>query len=74
MKNQRLEWSKVEDKCFAYNDKGENVGHLSYERVGAHMHWCWYQELDFRMSPGCLEEVRVKQKELIKEKRENNEH
>lgn len=68
MMNKRLHWSKVENKSFAYNNDGENVGYLSYERVGAYMHWCWYQEIDFRMSPGCLQEVRDMQKELIKEK------
>ena len=68
----RLHWSRVEKKSFAYNEAGENVGHLSYERVGAHMHWCWYQEIDFRMSPGCLQEVRNMQKKLIKERNLSN--
>ena len=40
-----------------------------YESVGAHVHWCWYQKRDIRMSPGCLQEVRDKQKELLKQKR-----
>lgn len=53
----------------AYNNKEEHLGFLLYERVGAHMHWCWYQMDDISMSPGCLEEVRQKQKELFKEVR-----
>jgi len=51
---------------FAENDKKEVLGYLKYERVGAHMHWCWYQYADIRMSPGCLQEVRDKQKELLR--------
>ena len=48
----------------AYNERKECVGALHYENVGRHMHWCWYQTQGFRMSPGCLQEVRDKQKEL----------
>ena len=51
----------------AYNKKDEFLGSLIYERVGAHYHWCWYQEQGIRMSPGCLQEVREKQKELKRE-------
>lgn len=43
----------------------EYLGYLILERVGAHMHWCWAQEPCVYMSPGCLEEVRTKQKELF---------
>jgi len=50
----------------AYNDRNECVGALHWENVGRHMHWCWYQTQGFRMSPGCLEEVREKQKELLR--------
>jgi len=53
----------------AFNDKGEELGCLHYEKVGAHIHWCWYQDEDIRMSPGCLQEVRDKQKELLRKKR-----
>jgi len=53
----------------AYNQDDELLGQLVYESVGAHVHWCWYQERDIRMSPGCLQEVRDKQKELLKQKR-----
>ena len=53
----------------AYNDKGESVGCLALMRVGAHMHWCWLQDVDFYMSPGCLECVRAKQKELFKDRK-----
>jgi hypothetical protein len=67
MSEKRLTWqSHHPDIYAAYNDKEEQVGSLFYERVGAHMHWCWYQEADMRMSPGCLQEVRDKQKELLK--------
>ena len=48
------------------------LGWLEYERVGAHMHWCWYQHKDIRMSPGCLQEVRDKQKMLLKESHHNS--
>lgn len=52
----------------AFNKKGEELGWLQRERVGQWMQWCWYQEQDIRMSPGCLQEVRDKQKELFKTK------
>lgn len=48
----------------AYNMNDEHVGTLKYEKVGMHMHWCWYQPEDVSMSPGCLEEVRTQQKTL----------
>lgn len=66
----RLTW--VKDKfeliydCF--NDKKEHLGYVKYEQVGRHFHWCWHQSEDIRMSPGCLQEVRDKQKELLKER------
>lgn len=73
MNEKRLHWeifidgsgTKNEKIVEAYNRDEDLVGWLQYERVGAHMHWCWYQEQDVRMSPGCLEEVREKQKELL---------
>jgi len=67
----RITWKKETGKrgVSACNDKGEELGWLQLERVGAHMHWCWYQENDIRMSPGCLQEVRDKQKELSKDRR-----
>jgi len=65
----RITWKKyIPTVCNAYNDKHQHLGSLIYERVGAHMHWCWHQMEDIRMSPGCLQEVRDKQKELIKRK------
>lgn len=68
----RIDWEENfgDSNIFeAYNKKSELLGTLRYEKVGAHMHWCWYQESEIRMSPGCLQEVRDKQKELIKWKR-----
>ena len=66
MTEKRLHWIEESGsgRCTAYNDKEEMLGYLEYERVGQWMHWCWYQYADIRMSPGCLQEVRDKQKEL----------
>jgi len=65
MTEKRLHWDELKsDVVFAYNDKDERLGYLQYERVGQWLHWCWYQLCDIRMSPGCLQEVRDKQKEL----------
>lgn len=69
----RIKW--IKEKCFkydkhlAYNSKMEYLGWLEYERIGGFMHWCWYQNKDIRMFPGCLQEVRDKQKELSKIKK-----
>jgi len=63
----RLTWEHDphgDNGCYAYNDDGDRLGVLKFERVGQWMHWCWYQFEDIRMSPGCLQEVRDKQKEL----------
>ena len=61
----RITWIQNHPEvCNAYNSKEEHLGSLQYERVGRFMHWCWYQMDDIRMSPGCLQEVRDKQKEL----------
>lgn len=56
----------------AYNDKKEVLGFLRYEKVGHHMHWCWYQYKDIQMSPGKLQEVRDKQRELVNPKRDKH--
>lgn len=53
----------------AFNEKKERVGYLCLEQVGAHTHWCWWQEDGFYMSPGCLDCVREKQKELFRDRR-----
>ncbi len=66
MTGQRTFWENKNGKEIAYNYDGERLGYLEYERVGAHMHYCWYQHEEIRMSPGCLQEVRDKQKELLK--------
>lgn len=64
----RVSWKVVVDGkiVVAFNNEGIELGHLSYESVGRHYHFCWRQEPDIRMSPGCLEEVRQKQKDLLK--------
>lgn len=74
MTEKRITWKKLKTLIAAYNDKGERLGVLELERVGAHMYWCWYQERHIRMSPGCLQEVRDKQKELSKNRRLENGH
>lgn len=66
MKKRRIIWKMEKDgSVYAFNRMREYLGALVYERVGAHMHWCWYQHSSIRMSPGCLQEVREKQKELF---------
>ena len=68
MIEKRLHWKDATKKIsYCYNTEDEYLGCLKYERVGKWMNWCWYQMEDIRMSPGCLQEVRDKQKELIKE-------
>lgn len=62
---QRLSWDLVEESYVAYNSDGLCCGWLESERVGAHTHWCWNQKENISMSPGCLQEVRDKQKELF---------
>ena len=67
MKEKRLVWGDITNNIvMCDNQKEEYLGYLKYERVGSYMHWCWYQAKDVRMSPGCLQEVRDKQKELWK--------
>jgi len=64
---QRVFWREANRKeTHAFNAENDFLGILRYERVGAHMHWCWYQEQDIRMSPGCLQEVRDTQKALLR--------
>lgn len=72
MSDQRIKWVRqTRDLVVAYNQKEEMLGRLEYSRLGAFMHWLWYQEQDVFMSPGCLEEVRQKQKELKREEKKN---
>ena len=67
--NKRLNWCMfTKRKLSCYNTKNEFLGFLKLEQVGQHSHWCWYQLNGVRMSPGCLQEVRDKQKELFKER------
>jgi len=74
MTEKRIEWRMHNYKEYgAYNIINDFLGILKYERVGSNMHWCWYQNQDIRMSPGCLQEVRDKQKELFKHRGNENE-
>lgn len=64
-----LRWDYMGKGVFAcFNHESEAVGELQLEMVGEHLHWCWYQFDNVRMSPGCLQEVRDKQKELWKKR------
>ena len=66
MTEKLLNWNECNNNIVSCcNLEKEFLGYLRYERVGCHMHWCWYQDLGIRMSPGCLQEVRDKQKELL---------
>jgi hypothetical protein len=65
-KTEYIEWGEREgDRVFAYNQDEIRVGCLKLELWGRHMHWSWYQESWAAMSPGCVEEIRKKQKELF---------
>lgn len=72
MKERRLDWydyregDKPIHESKAFNKDVEYLGFLQYEQVGRHFHYCWYQDRGIMMSPGCLQEVRDKQKELLK--------
>ena len=55
---------KLKAGISAFNDSGEELGWLAYQRVGRFMQWVWFQNADIWMSAGCLDEVRKKQKEL----------
>ncbi|OGS40585.1 MAG: hypothetical protein A3K77_07550 [Euryarchaeota archaeon RBG_13_31_8] len=68
-------WDSENSKnvVFAYNKYNEKLGSLRRERVGKHIHWCWYQNKGIKMSPGYLEEVRQKQKELFNNKKKEAE-
>ena len=71
MSEPRLKWGdQIDNVVSCFNQKGEHIGYLKYERVGSHMHWCWHQFTYVMMSPGCLDEVREKQKELWRLKRD----
>jgi len=72
MSNQKnkLIWEKKrKDVYFAYDEEGESIGRLGLEWVGRHLHWCWYQYEDARMTPGMVEELRKKQKELFNKRK-----
>ena len=58
----RLHWGHDKTICRAMNKDGEIVGYLMLQNVGRHVHWCWFQSYGYMMSPGCIEEVRKKQK------------
>jgi len=65
----RIKWLLGQDAdaglIFAINDDNEQLGWLTYQRLGRFKHWCWYQVEDVYMSPGCLQEVRDMQKLLV---------
>lgn len=66
-----LEWEKpINNQVNVYNKNNEWLGTLILENVGRHRHWCWYQQDNVRMSPGCLDELRLIQKELFKERKQ----
>ena len=56
---------EFQDKYSVYNKLQQKLGYLKYERVGRHIHWCWYQHEGIRLSPGCLQNIRDIQKKLI---------
>ena len=61
----RITWYRPQKRKWdAFNGDMEFLGSLEYDRCGAHMVWWWNQDSEMRMSPGCLQEVRDKQKEL----------
>ena len=77
MDKKRIIWEKQKLKrgITAFNNLGDELGWLQLEKIGQHMHWCWYQNEDIRMSPSCLQEVRDMQKQLFtkrKIRRKNN--
>jgi hypothetical protein len=65
------EWSTSPFWLRAQNHDGEELGYLSVESVGAHRHWVWRQARDIGMSPGCLQEVTTKMKELFGNRKKN---
>lgn len=76
-----IRWQKSEKSdnvIFAFNYYNEKLGRLVKEHFGRFQQWCWYQTARIRMSPGCLQEVRDKQKEMfntnskVKKKGEKN--
>ena len=69
--NSHLEWEykKEDNRHYAINSDAEDCGYLHLRQWGRHTHWSWRQTNDFDMSPGCLEEVRKKQKELFKDRK-----
>lgn len=71
-----LVWKTEFDKCkpdtfeeHCYNNDGEHLGYLSWERCGRFMQWIWHQNPEIGMSSGCLDELRQRQKELYAIKR-----
>ncbi len=61
----RITWSALgSTEYHAYNQKNEHLGFLKRQRVGQFIHWCWWQDYVVWMSPSCVDEMRLKQKEL----------
>jgi len=65
-KTERIDWRGDKWSQTAFNKENECLGFLNREPIGRFQHWCWYQFEGIQMSPGCLQEVRDKQKELAK--------
>ena len=67
-----ITWKKA-DNCYeAWKERdGDNLllGNLSLQQCGRHKHWAWEQEQFIIMFPGCMDEVREKQKELFKDRK-----
>jgi len=61
--------SKVEAWKFQTDKDALLLGHLELGMVGRHKHWVWSQQDFIIMSPGCLDEVRDKMKELFKRRK-----
>ena len=66
-----LKWNYEEKnrRYHAVNIGDEEIGFFHLVKWGRHIHWSWRQEEGVDMSPGCLEEVREKQKELFKDRK-----
>lgn len=60
---------KGKEEYSIYNQKEQFLGKLMKKRIGAYMHWCFFPDAvneigDLWFSPGCMDEIRAKMKEL----------
>lgn len=61
----RLKFTIYNDGCWAIeNEAEEYLGYLERIRVGAWMSWVLFLNEGCYMSAGCLDEIRIKMKEL----------